>query len=111
MAQIDWSAVGDDVVAAMKGVLQDKGGQVAALAAYHAAQIVQMGQFIAAQKGSMDPDVYRHLLDEQAGYIKANIGGLEGVSSVVARQAANAGLAVLVKALNVALGLPLLALV
>jgi hypothetical protein len=76
----------------------------------HANQIVELGKFIEENKSTLDPEVYQHLIEEKRDYITANLGGLAGIASVVARQAANAALRVLVQALSQAAGLPALAL-
>lgn len=108
MDQIDWTAVGKDALSAMQGVFNDKWGTVATLATFHANQIVELGKFIEVHKNTLDPEVYQHLVEEKSEYITANLGGLPGIASVVARQAANAALRVLVGALSKAIGLPVL---
>ena len=105
---LDWQKVGSDALEAMKGVLADKWGDVATLATYHANQIVELGKFIEVNRNTLKPLVLQHLVDEKAEYITANIGGLEGIASVIVRQAANAAINVLVSALNSALGFAIL---
>lgn len=107
---IDWNVVGADAVEAMKDVFADKWGVVSSLAVLHARQIVELGKYLEENKDNLDPEVYEHLVQEKAQFIKANLGGLAGISSVVARQAANAALNVLIKALSTAAGLPALVL-
>jgi hypothetical protein len=99
---IDWNQIGVNALGAMKGVFADKWGEVASLAQFHAAQIVSLGQYLDANKNTLSPDVYQHLLQEKADYITANLGGLEGITSVMAREAANAAIDVLTKALTAA---------
>jgi hypothetical protein len=103
---VDWQNVASSAVDAMKGVFADKWQDVAALATFHANQIVELGKFIVENRSSLDDEVYRHLVEEKRDYITANLGGLAGIASVVARQAANAALRVLVQALSEAAGLP-----
>ncbi len=107
---VDWQVVGQDALNAMRGTFADKWGNVAALATFHANEIVEFGKFLEVNRSTLDPEVYQHLVEEKVEYIKANLGGLEAISSVMARQAARAALMVLVTALNAGLGLPLLAL-
>ncbi len=107
---VDWKGVASGAVAAMKGVFASKWGDVATLATFHANQIVELGKLIEENRSTLDPEVYQHLIEEHREYITANVGGLVGIASVVARQAANAALRVLVQALSSAAGLPVLAL-
>jgi hypothetical protein len=107
---VDWQLVASQAVDAMKGVLSSRWEDVAALAAFHANQIIELGKFIEENKSTLDPEVYQHLIEEHREYITANLGGLVGIASVVARQAANAAMRVLVQALSSAAGLPVFAL-
>lgn len=107
---IDTKQLTTDIIAAMKGVLMGELPSVATLVTGEAVKLAQTAATIAelSASGAIDNDRYAILLDMQRHATRAVLLSAEGVGIIVAEQAVNAAVAVVVAAVNKAVGFSVL---
>ena len=103
---IDWSTVGRDVENAVVGVLGANFQVVRRAAQAQIAALVSTGQSIEAEKDEMTALEYQSLEDANRGALAGVLHTIEGITIVVAEQAAAAAWQVVASALKASLGLP-----
>ncbi len=96
----DWSAVLTQAVNAAKAILADKWPSVAQSATIQITALVENGQYIAANRSSMDVDEYNSIKLNQQRALEGILSGYEAISITVAEQAAAAAWSIVEDAIS-----------
>lgn len=105
---IDWTKVGNDVVAAVSNVVGTAWSTVKPAAYAQMASLVEAGREIEAERANMTKDEYDGLCLSQKRAMEGVLACYQAISIVVAEQAAAAAWNVIAGALKAAYGLPFL---